>query len=50
LKGEGITSWDRALNAKVVHRKSGPAQYVGVAAGIVILGGLAALAGWLNTL
>jgi hypothetical protein len=50
LKKDGLTSWDQAMNLKVVHRKPGLKQNLAYVVGVVLLGGLVALFAWLSTL
>ncbi|MGE3877354.1 MAG: hypothetical protein AB7F74_30715 [Parvibaculaceae bacterium] len=40
LKRDKATSWDKKLNLRIVHRKTGPAQYIGFIIGIILLVGL----------
>jgi uncharacterized RDD family membrane protein YckC len=40
LKREKATSWDKKMNLKLVHRRKGPAQYIGFIVAIILLVGL----------
>lgn len=50
LKNDGLTSWDQAMDLKVVHRRRGAKQNVGYVVGFLVLAGLVAFWAWLSTL
>lgn len=50
LKDDGLTSWDQAMDLKVVHRRRGAKQNVGYVVGALLLASLVAFWAWLTTL